>query len=115
MALHYNLAKVYEISSNDADFAQQIVELFLQEVPAEIKKIKEGIKEKDYKKTYAAAHKIKPTLDLLGMDLAFEEVNQIMNWTKSEGKKKEIQEVYKLLKEHIDLSSKEIKKNHKIK
>lgn len=114
MALHYNLAKVYEISSNDADFAQQIVELFLQEVPPEIENIKKGIKAKDYKKTYAAAHKIKPTLDLLGMDLAFDEVNQIMNWTKVEGKKKEIIEVYKLLKEQVKLSSKEIKKNHNI-
>lgn len=110
MALHYNLAKVYEISSNDAEFAQQVVELFLQEVPTEIKNIKEGIKSKDFKKTYAAAHKIKPTLDLLGMDLAFEEVNQIMDWTKTEGKKKDIIEVYKLLKEHISLSAKEIKK-----
>ena len=115
MALHYNLAKVYEISSNDADFAQQIVELFLQEVPAEVKNIKHGIKAKDYKQTYAAAHKIKPTLDLLGMDLAFEDVNQIMTWTKSEGKKKEIIEVYKLLKERVSLSSKEMKKNHNIK
>ena len=115
MALHYNLAKVYEISENDTDFAQQILVLFLEEVPSEIKNIKNGIKKKDFKKTYAAAHKIKPTLDLLGMDLAFEEVNQIIEWTKAEGKKKEIIEVYKLLKEHINLSSKEIKKNHNIK
>lgn len=115
MALHYNLAKVYELSSNDTDFAQQIVELFLQEVPPEIKSIKDGINTKDYKKTYAAAHKIKPTLDLLGMDLAYEELNLIMDWTKSEGKKKEIKEVFKLLKEQIDLTSKEIKKNHNIK
>lgn len=115
MALHYNLAKVYEISSNDADFAQQIVELFLQEVPAEIKNMKHGIKAKDYKQTYAAAHKIKPTLDLLGMDLAFDEVNLIMEWTKKEGKKKEIKENFKLLKNQINLSSKEIKKNHNIK
>lgn len=114
MALHYNLAKVYELSSNDDDFAQQIVELFLQEVPFEINLIREGIDEKDYKKTYAAAHKIKPTLDLLGMDLAYEELNQIMNWTKAEGKKKEIKEVFKLLKEQVNLTSKEIKKNHNI-
>jgi hypothetical protein len=114
MALHYNLAKVYDISANDADFAQQILELFLQEVPEEVHIIKKAIKEKDYKKAYASSHKIKPTLDLLGMDLAYEENIQIMNWAKSEGKKKEIIEVYKLLKEQIDLSCKEIKKNHKI-
>lgn len=115
MALHYNLSKVYETSSNDAVFAQKILELFVQEVPSEIKKIKEGIKEKDYKKAYTSASKIRPTLDLLGMDLAFEEVNQVMDWANSQGKKKDIVEVYKLLKEHIDSSTKEIKKNHKIK
>ena len=49
------------------------------------------------------------------MDLAYDEINQIMNWATLEGKKKEIKENYKLLKEHIELSSKEIKKNHNIK
>ena len=45
MALQYNLAKVYEISENDIEFALQIVTLFLEEVPAEIKSIKEAIAE----------------------------------------------------------------------
>ena len=65
MALQYNLAKVYEISENDTEFALQIVTLFLEEVPAEMKSIKTAIEEKDYTRTYAACHKIKPTLDLL--------------------------------------------------
>ena len=43
MALQYNLAKVYEISENDTDFALQIVTLFLEEVPAEIKSIRTAI------------------------------------------------------------------------
>ena len=115
MALHYNLAKVYEISSNDANFVQEILTLFLKEVPEEIQKIKEGINDKDYKKAYASAHKIKPTLDLLGMDIAYDEVNQIMNWANDEGKKKDIKEIFKLLKSQVELSSKEIKKNHNIK
>lgn len=115
MALHYNLAKVYDISDNDADFVKQILELYFQEVPMEIQNIKAAIKQKDYQKTYAAAHKIKPTFDLLGMNLAYDELIQIMNWAKAEGKKKDIIEVYKLLKEQIDLSSKEMKKDYNIK
>jgi HPt (histidine-containing phosphotransfer) domain-containing protein len=114
MALQYNLAKVYEISENDTEFALQIVTLFLEEVPAEIKSIKGAIKEKDFTRTYAACHKIKPTLDLLGMDIAYEENIQIMNWAKEEGKKKEIKEVFKSLKDRIDSAIKEIKKDFKI-
>lgn len=111
MALQYNLSKVYEISDNDNEFALQIVNLFLQEVPPEIKNIKEGIELKDYQRTYSAAHKIKPTLDLLGMDLAYDDNMEIMNWTKTEGKRKEIKDVYKKLKDRIDLATDEIKKD----
>lgn len=114
MALQYNLAKVYEISENDIEFALQIVTLFFEEVPAEIKAIKIAIEEKDFDKAYASCHKIKPTLDLLGMDLAYEENLQIITWAKSEGKRKEIKEVFKSLKDRVELAVKEIKKDFKL-
>ncbi|MEQ3662269.1 MAG: histidine kinase [Flavobacterium sp.] len=114
MALQYNLSKVYEISENDTDFAHQIVNLFLSEVPDEIASIRMGVEEKDYTRVYTAAHKIKPSLDLLGMDIAYEENLQIMSWAKSQGKRKEIIEVFKSLKDRVDLSVKEIKKDFKI-
>lgn len=114
MALQYNLAKVYEISENDTEFALQIVTLFLEEVPAEMKLIKNAIEEKEYGKVYDASHKIKPTLDLLGMDLAYEENLQIMNWSKQEGRRKDVKEIFKSLKERMDLAVKEIKKDFKL-
>ncbi len=114
MALQYNLSKVYEISENDIDFAYQIVNLFLEEVPAEIKSMKVGIEEKDFTRVYTSAHKIKPSLDLLGMDLAYDENIEIMTWAKSEGKRKEIKEIFKSLKDRVDLAVKEIKKDFKL-
>ena len=48
------------------------------------------------------------------MDIAYEENIQIMNWAKEEGKKKEIKEVFKSLKDRIDSAIKEIKKDFKI-
>lgn len=111
MALQYNLAKVYEISENDVDFVKQVVTLFIEEVPIEISSIKTGIEEKDYAKVYASAHKIKPSLDLLGMDLAYDENIQIMNWTKSQGKRKEISEIFKSFKNRTDDGIKELKKD----
>lgn len=114
MALQYNLAKVYEISENDTDFALQIVNLFLEEVPTEISYIKDGISEKDFTRVYTASHKIKPSLDLLGMDIAYEENLQIMAWARNEGKKKEIKETFKSFKDRINMSVKELKKDFKI-
>lgn len=111
MALNYNLAKVYAISDNDTEFVGQIAELFITEVPLDLAEIKEGINEKDYKRAYSFAHKIKPTLDLLGMSVAFEEILCIEDWTKREGKRKEIKETYKDLESRIEKAVKEIKKD----
>lgn len=111
MALEYNLVKVYEISENDAEFVKQIVTLFLEEVPIEIGSMKTGIEEKDYAKVYASSHKIKPSLDLLGMDLAYDENLQIMTWTKAQGKRKEISEIFKSFKNKVEQGIKELKKD----
>lgn len=112
MALYYNLSKVYAISDNDVEFAKQIVVLFLEEVPVEIKNIKQGLEEKDYNMVYHAAHKIKPTLDLLGMDLAYEDVVAVENWSRNKGKKKEIKDIVKSLKEYVSKTVKELKKDY---
>lgn len=112
MALYYNLSKVYAISDSDIDFARQVIILFIEEVPPEVKNIRRGLKEKDYEMVYHAAHKIKPTLDMLGMDLAYEDVIVIENWSRSEGKKKEIKNVYKSLKDYIEKALKELKKDY---
>jgi len=111
MALYYNLAKVHALSENDQEFVLQIVTLFVSEVPADLLHVKDGINEKDYKKAHASAHKIKPTLDLLGMSVAFDEIKCIESWTKSEGKRREIRETYKALEGRIEKAVKEIKKD----
>jgi len=56
-------------------------------------------------------HKIKPTLDLLGLNVAYEENLLVMEWTKREGKRKEIKEVFKSIEDQIDKAVKEIHKD----
>lgn len=111
MAIKYNLAKVYALSDSDPAFVNEILNLFVTEVPEDLALVGEGIKKKDYKQAYAYAHKLKPTLDLLGLNVAFEEILQIEAWTKSEGKKKEIIETYKSVKTQVKDAIKEIKKD----
>jgi HPt (histidine-containing phosphotransfer) domain-containing protein len=100
MALHYNLAKVYALSDNDPEFVLQIVNLFVTEVPDDLEQIKEGIKKKDHKHAYAYAHKIKPTLDLLGLKVAFEEILQVETF---KSVKNQVEDAVKELKKDFDL------------
>ena len=111
MALHYNLAKVYEISENDQDFVHQIANLFVNDTPLDLVLLKQAINSKDYKTAYIFAHKIKPTLDLLGMKVAVENVVFIENWSNKAGKRKEIIETYKNLEDQIFKAIKEISKD----
>ncbi len=114
MALNYNLAKVYALSDNDPEFVSQIVQLFVTEVPLDLTQIKLGIKTKDHKLAYSYAHKIKPTLDLLGMNVAFEETLEIEAWTKREGKRKEINDTFDSVESQIEKAIKEVKKDFNI-
>ena len=114
MAIHYNLAKVYAISDDDSDFVLQIINLFLEEVPPDLVQIKEGINDKDHSKAYAFSHKTKPTLDLLGLNEAREEILQIEQWTKVKGKKKDIVETFKSMANRVELAIAEVKKDFNI-
>ena len=112
MALNYNLSKVYALSDNDPEFVNQVVTLFVTEVPQDLLQIKLGIKTKDHKLAYSYAHKIKPTLDLLGMTMAFEEILQIEAWAKREGRRKEINDTFDSVESQIEKAVKEIKKDY---
>jgi HPt (histidine-containing phosphotransfer) domain-containing protein len=111
MAINYNLAKVYALSDNDSEFVIQIITLFVTEVPQDMVQIDLGIKTKDHKLAYAYAHKIKPSLDLLGMDVAFKEILEVEAWTKREGKRKEIVDTFESIQDQVDKATKEIKKD----
>lgn len=114
MAINYNLAKVYALSDNDPEFVMQIISLFVTEVPQDLKQIELGIKAKDHKQAYAYAHKIKPTLDLLGMTMAYEEILQLEAWTRAEGKKKEIEATFDSIHNQVEKAVKEIKKDFEL-
>lgn len=114
MAINYNLAKVYALSDNDPEFVMQIITLFVTEVPQDLKQIDTGIKTKDHKLAYSYAHKIKPSLDLMGMNVAFQEILEVEAWTKREGKRKEINDTFESIQNQVDKATKEIKKDFEL-
>lgn len=114
MALHYNLSKVYALSDNDPEFVLQIITLFVNEVPEDMKHIKKGVEEKDHKLAYSYAHKIKPTLDLLGMTMAHQEILELEAWAKKEGKRKEIKETFKSIEKQVENAVVEINKDFEL-
>lgn len=48
---------------------------------------------------------------MLGLNVAFEEILQVEAWTKTEGKKKEIEHTFESIKTQVKEAIKEIKKD----
>jgi hypothetical protein len=114
MAINYNLEKVHALSDNDHEFVVQIATLFITEIPSDLFELEKAIELKDYKTAYGFAHKIKPTYDLLGMTVAFEEILIVEEWTRKEGKRKEIKETFKSIALKTEKAIKEITKNYNL-
>ncbi|MCE2611509.1 Hpt domain-containing protein [Flavobacteriaceae bacterium D16] len=64
----YSLDKINEMAEGDTDFIESVIAVFLDEVPQDLENLEAAIESKDYEKVYKLAHKIKPNVDLLGME-----------------------------------------------
>jgi len=80
MSSHYNLIKVQEISGGDDSFVKIIVETFLQEIPPDMEAMKMAIANNNQKMAYQFAHKMKPNLDMFGIDL-LSEIGAMEKWS----------------------------------
>ena len=85
MEQYYKLHRVKELADNDPDFIKALVETFLEEVPEDAERLERAVSQKDYRETYQAAHKMKPTIDLFELGV-LEDLIIVQDWGKFEKK-----------------------------
>jgi HPt (histidine-containing phosphotransfer) domain-containing protein len=64
----YNLDKIREMAEGDEEFIQSVISVFLEEVPEDLGGLETAVGSGDYEQIYKLSHKIKPNVDLLGME-----------------------------------------------
>ena len=64
----YSLDKINEMADGDQEFIQSIVSVFLDEVPEDLSALEQAVEASDFEQIYKLSHKIKPNVDLLGME-----------------------------------------------
>ena len=64
----YSLDKINEMADGDQEFILSIVSVFLDEVPNDLQSLEEAVDSGDFEQIYKLSHKIKPNVDLLGME-----------------------------------------------
>ncbi len=107
----YSLDKLNEMAEGDEDFINSVIAVFLDEVPADLEMLEQAIEKKDYSNVYQLAHKIKPNVDLLGMEQTRANALEIETLGKKEGSGEAIEKLFPLLKNDIHQVVSELKKD----
>lgn len=110
----YNLDKLIEMADGDQDFINSVISVFLEEVPQDLEHLESAIENMDYENVYKLAHKIKPNVDLLGMEQTRATALEIETLGKSSENSAEIEEKFPLLKKDIHQVISELKKDFDI-
>ncbi len=97
----YNLDKINEMAEGDEDFIVSVVSVFLEEVPVDVEALENAIASTDFEQIYKMAHKIKPNVDLLGMEQCRANAFAIETLGKAGAGLEEIKEKFPLLKKDI--------------
>ena len=107
----YNLDKINEMAEGDQDFINSVISVFLEEVPEDLKTLEQALLAKDHDQVYKLAHKIKPNVDLLGMEQTRAIALEIETLGKQEANMEEIQKRFPILKTDINQVVSELKKD----
>ncbi|MET7030665.1 Hpt domain-containing protein [Sediminicola luteus] len=107
----YSLDKLNEMAEGDEDFINSVIAVFLDEVPTDLEMLEQAIEKKDYSNVYQLAHKIKPNVDLLGMEQTRANALEIETLGKKEGSGDAIEKLFPLLKNDIHQVVSELKKD----
>ena len=87
----YNLAGVEEMAGGDQDFVKVVVQTFLEEIPPDLEAMNEAVTAGNPKEAYQYAHKMKPNLQMFGLEL-MPQIRMIEEWSKSGKNRGEVQE-----------------------
>nr|WP_299074309.1 Hpt domain-containing protein [uncultured Allomuricauda sp.] len=107
----YSLDKINEMAEGDQDFVISVVSVFLEEVPIDLEGLERAIDEEDFESIYKLAHKIKPNVDLLGMEQTRAIALEIETLGKSDANMDAIKEKFPMLKKDVHQVISELKKD----
>lgn len=107
---NYDLKDVIEMAGGDEDFLKVIVQTFLEEIPPDVRSMNEAIENSNPSLAYQYAHKMKPNLQLFGLDL-MEHILTIEAWSKGTGKEAAARESGERIAAKVNLAQHQLKKD----
>ncbi|APG59957.1 Hpt domain-containing protein [Christiangramia salexigens] len=106
----YNLDEVKEMAGDDEEFMLTVVETFLEEIPPDVEAMQEAIDNDNPTLAYQYAHKMKPNLQLFGLEL-MDQIKVIEAWSKQGKRSDEVPEAAGKISKKVNEAAIALKKD----
>lgn len=109
----YNLDEVKEMAGGDEEFMLVVVQTFLEEIPPDVEAMNEAIGNDNPSLAYQYAHKMKPNLQLFGLNL-MDQILIIEAWSKKGQRKDEVPEAAEKITKKVDVAVSALKRDFEL-
>lgn len=82
MTKNYSIDSLRQVSGDDQEFMAVVAQTFLEEIPPDLASLEEAIINDNKELAYQFAHKMKPNIEMFGIDL-LKQITGIESWTKT--------------------------------
>jgi HPt (histidine-containing phosphotransfer) domain-containing protein len=79
----YSLDQLEALASGDVAFVNKMVEMFIQMAPESVDRMLTALAEDDLEDLGAAAHKVKPSIDMMGIVSLKQKIRDLEQWGKN--------------------------------
>lgn len=98
----YDLEQLNAIAAGNEDFVIKMVNMFLEMTPGLVGRIEAGLQTQDWPEVRSAAHKMKPSVDMMGVKSLHDVVRSIEVNAKTETNLEQIPELYFKLSDTLE-------------
>lgn len=109
----YNLDSVEEMAGGDQEFVKVIVQTFLEEIPPDVRSMSEAMDNDNPTLAYQYAHKMKPNLELFGLNL-MDKILLIEAWSKGKESTANAQVAGQKISERVMQAEQELKNDFEL-
>lgn len=92
--LLYDLTQLREVAAGSDDFVNKMVDMFLDMTPALVQRVADGTAAQDWDEVQSASHKMKPSIDMMGIASLHDLIREIEQNAKH---KKNVEDIPNLL------------------
>ena len=107
----YSLDRLNEIGDGDTDFIKEVIGVFLEHLPANATALVKACKASEWQSVYFTAHKMKASIDLMGIEEIMQEIRVIEQYAKSNTNLDQLDDKVNLINEIIQQTACEMKED----